>query len=88
MTAVDEDTYAALISLTKREFAVGAKDPSRAQKAACIHFWRHSSKFKVRKVDGFDKFFFREKEVLKRILNYVALLKRSFNAPKERGQEK
>ena len=34
MTAVDEETYAALISLTKGEFSVPVKDRSRAQKAA------------------------------------------------------
>lgn len=60
MTAVDEDTYAALISLTKGEFAVGAKDPSRAQKAACIHFWRHSSKF-AKLMDSASSFFERRK---------------------------
>ena len=52
MTAVDEETYSALISLKKGEFAVPVKDRSRAQKAACIRFSRHGSKFKVRKVDG------------------------------------
>ena len=50
MTAVDEETYSALISLTKEKMAVPVKDRSRAQKAACIRFWRHTSKFKVREV--------------------------------------
>ena len=65
MTAVDEESYTGLISLMKGEFAVPVKDRSRAQKAACIRFCRHSSKFKARKVDGLNKLFFQEKEVLK-----------------------
>ena len=78
MTAVDEDTYAALISLTKGEFVVRVKDPSRAQKAACIHFWRHSSKFKVRKVDGFDKFFFSREGSTKKDSELRGLVKKEF----------
>lgn len=87
MTAVDEETYATLISLTKGEFAVPVKDRSRAQKAACIRFWRHSSKFKVRKVDGFEKLFFQEKEVLKKT-ELSALVKKELKRCKGAGSRK
>ena len=78
MTAVDEETYSALISLKKGEFAVPAKDRSRAQRVACIRFSRHGSKFKVRKVDGWIRqaLFFQEKEVLKKT-ERSALVKRT-----------
>ena len=36
------------------------------QKASCVRFWRHKSKFSIQKVNGEEKLFFDRKAVMKK----------------------
>lgn len=83
-----KETYAALISLAKREFAIPVKDRSRAQKVAYIRLWRHSFEFKSPQSWWSRQavFFFRRVKYQRRGSS-VLLLERSLSIAKGQDQE-
>lgn len=87
MSAVDEETYNTLTSLTKGDFYVPVKERSLAQKAACIRFWRAKERFIIRKVNGLEKLYFNGKEVLKKT-ELKSLVEKEFKHCKGAGSRK
>ena len=89
MSPVDNETYHILIFFIKGEFNVPVRESSSVQKAACIRFWRADwgKKFSVRKVDGTEKLFFNDKEVLRKT-DLRSLLEKEFKHCKGAGSRK
>ena len=61
---VDDDTYETLYKLCEDNFDVPVRERTKAQKAACVRFWRNREAFSVQRVNGKKLLCFNGKEVL------------------------
>lgn len=62
---LDDETYDTLFKLCLDRFNVPVKDRSRAQKSACVRFWRNRDAFTIKKSNGKKVLYFNGKEVMK-----------------------
>ena len=63
---LDDDTYETLFRLCEDSFDVPVRERTKAQKAACVRFWRNRGAFSVQRVNGKKVLCFNGKEVLKK----------------------
>lgn len=63
---LDNDTYETLFKLCEDSFDVPVRDRTKAQKAACVRFWRNREAFSVQRVNEKKVLCFNGKQMLKK----------------------